>query len=644
MTQTISIAIVGMGPRGLTVLERLVEHAARIADDVALAITVYDEGHCGQGVHRAEQPDHLLINTVASQVTMFAPTGVLSRGDAPSFVEWARAAGYRWVEGRFVRTSSDRGRDITEADHLPRSLLGEYLSWVGGKVRAALPRNVTVAHRRETVVDLVPLARGYEVRVRGGAAGVADYVFLTTGHGCRKPTTNDARFARFAEEHRSDNAKLAYFSAAYPIESLDAIASAATVAIQGFGLTAHDVVSALTVGRGGRFIERDGRLEYVRSGREPTLLLFSRNCLPFAARGINQKGLTGRHEPRFFTPAAVGALRAEALARSGDYRIDFRADVLPLVLKEMAYAYRLAARQGDVAVDTFEPSEDELAAIRAVLWPLEGRSFASFDAFRAFFFDLVRDDLSQALLGNRTSPVKAATDVLRDSREALRAAVEYGGLTPDSHRYFVEEFNAITNRVSFGPPLQRNREWFALHEAGLLDVAGGPGATVTPDESSASFRIEAHYGARAEQWGADVLVVARLDAYSPLTDASPLSKAMLERGVDRPYRNGDYHPGGIDIDAGLNPIGGAGQAQPRLWAIGFPVEGAHFYTHALPRPGIASRQTRDAETCVLSMLEHIATDRASARVSGSASTSAFDTRSRATSRLDVASAMEGSSV
>ena len=70
--KAIAVAIVGMGPRGLTVLERILEHAHSLPEASRLDIEVFEPGDCGQGVHPAGQSDHLLINTVASQVTMFA--------------------------------------------------------------------------------------------------------------------------------------------------------------------------------------------------------------------------------------------------------------------------------------------------------------------------------------------------------------------------------------------------------------------------------------------------------------------------------------------------------------------------------------------------------------------------------------------
>jgi uncharacterized NAD(P)/FAD-binding protein YdhS len=603
--QVIHIAIVGLGPRGLTVLERLREHARRLPAGARLRIVAFDCGEAGQGAHRALQPDHLMINTVASQVTMFAPESAAGEGDR-SLVEWAHEAGYRRAGERFVLAAGDGDAlPITEADYLPRSLLGEYLAWAYRHVVARLPAGIEVIHRRARVTDLIEDAGGYQVIADGLGAQRVDYVFLTTGHGSRKPTDEDRAFAAFVARHAGRNEALAYFASPYPVEGLGRISASSTVAVQGLGLTAHDVISALTLGRGGRYVERDGELHYEASGDEPAIRLFSRNCLPFAARGINQKGLAGRHRARFFTPQAVAAKRRAVLAATGDPRIDFERDVLPLAVCEMAYAYRTALEGREIDPEGFAPTAEELTAIEAILWPLKGWRFESFEAFRPFFDGLFRDDLHEAFKGNVSSPVKAATDVLRDTREALRTAVEYGGLTPASHRRFMEDFNATTNRVSFGPPRRRNLEYLALRRAGLIDIAGGPGARVIADDAQARFRIEADYPGGTARCHADVLVVARLDAYSPLTDASPLSASLLARGLVRPYRNGDYHPGGIDIDAGLHPIDAAGRARANMWAIGFPVEGAHFYTHALPRPLIRSRQTQDAERCVLDLIGSI---------------------------------------
>jgi hypothetical protein len=603
--QLIKVAIIGMGPRGLTVLERMLEHAGTLPAGKRLQVEIFDRRPLGEGVHDSQQPDHLLINTVSSQVTMFAPSSLAGAGEGLSLVQWARLEGYRRIGNLFCRTNVDSSEPITDADHLPRSLLGEYLAWFYQHIAQKLPSHITLNPRPHHVIDLIPGHEGYDVVLENGEISQVDYAVMTTGHGNRQPTAQDQAFSAFAAQQAGKNPHLGYFPTPYPVQDLNAIAPQATVAIQGFGLTAHDVISALTLGRGGRYVEQQGQLKYLPSGEEPRLLLFSRNCLPFAARGINQKGLTGRHVGQFFTPAAMRAQREQVLARTGSPQLDFRHDVLPLIIKEMAYAYRIAAAGQPVAAEGFVPSTEELEAINRILWPLDGQTFACQADYSRFFEALVRDDLEHAFKGNIGSPVKAATDVLRDTREALRVAVEFSGLTPDSHRFFVEQFNAITNRISFGPPKQRNVEYLALHDAGLIDIGGGPGAQVVMDAEHSQFRIDTHYPQHTEQRYADALVIARLDSYSPLSDGAALTKNLLARGLIQPYRNGDYHPGGLHIDVDLHPVGLQGTPEQRLWAIGYPVEGQHFYTHALPRPGIASRQTQDAQRCVLELWESI---------------------------------------
>ena len=599
------LAIIGGGPRALTILERLLEHKERLFRHVNLNVLVIDPGNLGEGSHPTDQADHLLVNTLVSQVTMYPPRSSVGGGTKPSLFDWAVAQGYRRFADGFRVAAASEGEPLAEGNHLPRSLLGRFVADFGREVISALPDNVRVQHVRAWATDVRFENGDYIIDLDNRQTVIARYVILAMGHGKRVPTTDDRRLAAFAQAGRATNPNLAYFASPYPISKLDAIADGARVAIQGLGLTAHDVVSALTLGRGGTYRTESGKLVYVPSGREPRLWLCSRQTLPFAARGINQKGQTGRDTCRFFTPQAVAQIRIRA-SRKGDARIDFENDVLPLIIKEMAYAHRIAEGQEAIDAGGFEPTPEEVRLIRQILWPLEGVSFKTSAEFRKWFLALMSEDLREAYRGNCTSGVKRATDVLRDSREAFRAAVEFGGLTPASHSYFVEQFNPIINRISFGPPLRRNEEWIALFEAGILEVAGGEASRIETSGGDDAYRIALDYPDASESFRVDVVISARLDNYSPFTDSSVLSANLLRHGLLRPFMNGEYHPGGIDIDESLHVKDADGIVQPRLWAVGFVVEGPHYYTHALPRPGIASRQTVDAERIALALYDDIA--------------------------------------
>ncbi|MGW7535871.1 FAD/NAD(P)-binding protein [Amycolatopsis sp. NPDC054798] len=601
------LAIIGGGPRALSILERLVEHRKRLPNHTSLDVVVIDPGNLGEGSHPTDQPSHLLINTLASQVTMRPPLSSVGDDSTPSVLDWAAEQRYRRHVGGTRTPDGDEEQPLTERSHLSRVLLGEYLAAFGREVVSALPLNIRVEHVRARAIDVRFEDEVYAIALDNGQTVVAHYSVLAMGHGHRAQTEEDRRLADFAQDKKAANPRLAYFASPYPISKLDAITSDARVAIQGLGLTAHDVVSALTLGRGGEYRTEQGKLVYNASGREPRVWLCSRQALPFAARGINQKGRTGRHVCQFFTPQAVAQIRARAAAL-GDARIDFRTDLLPLIMTEMAYAYRTAESGEHVDTAGFTPTPEEIRLIRQILWPLEHESFSSPAEFRRWFLAAMENDLGEAYRGNCTSGVKAATDVLRDAREAFRAAVEFGGLTPDSHRYFVEQFDATVNRVSFGPPLRRNEEWLALFEAGILEVAGGAASRVETPDDEHNYRISLDFPGGPAAVDVDVVVSARLDKYSPRTDSSHLSANLARRGLVRPFMNGDYHPSGIDIDENLRVKKADGRVHSRLWAVGFVVEGPHFYTHALPRPGIASRQTADAERIVLGIFADIAAE------------------------------------
>lgn len=339
----LQVSIIGVGPRGLSILQRISELADQLPEGCSLDVHLIDPGDGGQGTHSARQPAHLLTNTVASQVTMF--TG----GRGPSFTEWAAGIGYREFDAAFYPTGQGAGEAVGEHTYLPRQVLGAYLSWVFDRTVRSLPPQIRVVHHRDRAVDIETSDGGrFAVHLAKGFVLPSDYIFLATGHCERVPTEEDRLYEEFARENADRNPRLRYCPTPYPVHRLQDIAPGSSVAVQGFGLTAHDVISELTVGRGGEFHGSGQDMEYRPSGREPDIRLFSRQCLPFSARGVNQKGVTGQHRPQFFTKEAVLRLQEQAACRRNDPRLDFAGEVLPLLLKEMGYAYRTAQEQRPV--------------------------------------------------------------------------------------------------------------------------------------------------------------------------------------------------------------------------------------------------------------------------------------------------------
>lgn len=90
------ICVVGAGPRGISVTERLLANARQRGPSAGRLVVHLVDPMLGAGgrVWSVDQPDVLLMNTIASQITMFTDESVICEGPVvrgPSLYEWARS-------------------------------------------------------------------------------------------------------------------------------------------------------------------------------------------------------------------------------------------------------------------------------------------------------------------------------------------------------------------------------------------------------------------------------------------------------------------------------------------------------------------------------------------------------------------------
>lgn len=603
------VAIVGFGPRGLSLLERLAAVYRELAPSWTLAIDLVDPGEPGQGAHPADQPDHLLANTVSGQVTMFTDDSVRHAGPiepGPSLMDWARAAGYRRFGSGF-KQAQHGGEVVEENDYLPRSLLGRYFSYVYDRLIEALPPNVVVTYHRCLANDVHRQPGGrYEVVLDNGVRLDANHVVIVTGHGDNDLTEADESLLNRTRALQDTHPRLQFIPRVKPFSVLQSIPKDATVGIQGIGLTAYDIIADLTIGRGGEFhADADRRLRYRPSGKEPRLVVFSRQGIPFCARATNEKGVGGLYKPRFFTRPWIDSIREERYRETGSEQLDFDRDLWPVLVKEMCFAYRLSETGESDAVG-YEPLPRHRAIIDKLLFPFKGKVFDNDESFARAVKQHVEEDVAHAKDGNVSDPVKAATDVLRDVRDYLRYAVDYGGLTECSHRVFLGEAVPNMYRLSAGAPKERNMELLALLEAGLLSFGPGPNAQLDFDEKQACFVLRSTRLVQPASRTFDVLVRARTDCAVELSgQTSPFLRNLLAGGIVRPFMNGAFSPGGLDVDSAQNVVDAQGRVQKRVWALGIPAEGPNFCTYVLPRVQVNSRFLQFSGRCAVSIVADI---------------------------------------
>ncbi|MFP5390352.1 MAG: hypothetical protein ACLGI6_02245 [Gammaproteobacteria bacterium] len=134
----------------------------------------------------------------------------------------------------------------------------------------------------------------------------------------------------------------------------------------------------------------------------------------------------------------------------------------------------------------------------------------------------------------------------------------------------------------------------------MVRLADGPDPAVQVDEERSRFAL---HGAEVQH--ADVLVVAHLDGFSPQRDDTLLMRNLLKRGTVRPYCNGGFHPGGLDVDPGHHPLDRLGRPATNVWALGWLTEGPHYQNTMLPAPQAQAPEIMQAERCVAALFTEL---------------------------------------
>ena len=604
------IGIIGVGPRGLTILERIVANE-RVRKSSEVQIYLFDPNEPGVGCHDPEQSDYLLVNTVAGQITQFSDSSVVGAGpilEGPSFHQWLDA------ERRNRRSGHTESTAVAPDAYYSRGLFGRYLHWVYRYLVGLAPAHVKITFIKTAVARAERVEEDAWLLETKNASFCVNYLFLTTGH--TKPAVRDTVVPLSQRERIAT----AVVGDPYPVrQKLAFITPNMTVAIEGMGLTTFDVLAELTVGRGGRFVTSGtGQMDYFPSGQEPRIVAFSRSGLPLTARAVNQKGVSIQYRPRFLFADKLRELRAKR-------KLDFADDVLPLLRADMEYAYYeayLRDRRDPVSallflnqfvcadaaerlalIAQYVPGEDRFSWER-LLSPIPPQALVSHASFNDWLVGYLNQDLADAMKGNVDGPLKAACDVLRDLRDTLRAAIDFGGLTEASHRWLLSEFVPVMNRLAVGPPASRIAEILALTRAGVLNVGFGPGAVCERTSREGFMRISSsRWPEKTEEVHA--LIKARISMHSPQEDSSPLLRGLLDAGHLRLFHNGSFHPGGIEIDRDFNWVSKSGGAISNAWSLGIPTEGVKFYTFVVPRSSVNSTAIVDAGRAVTKMLSMI---------------------------------------
>ena len=584
------LAVVGVGPRGAGLLERIVSNAA-VEAGRPVELHLVDPFPPGGGrVWRDAQSGLLRLNTTTEDLTAFVDATVAMAGPVtpgPTLAEWCRTYGVDLADEELAAEAAAIG----PLEFPTRRLASAYLGWAVDRTLARLPADVTVRTHAQRAVDLDTDASGHEVVVlEDGARLVVDAMVLTGSHVDLAPAPRFAALGAFAAEHG-----LTYLPPDYAGDmDLSAVPAGRNVLVRGFGLDFVDFMVLVTEGRGGRYVTEGGRLRYEPSGAEPHLLVGSRRGVPYHAKPTYRLRVPKPEATRFCTPEAVARLLVDA--EGAGRTLDFRRDVWPLVGREAAWwAYRELAlgHPGRLGCSWAEFTE----TFAALEWESE--------AYRRWIAEVVPDPvdhfdteaIDRPLRGYRSADRAELTRTVRRYVEAdlerradpthsadlgaffaLLAVLPVVGPALGSPRLdprslvddFFGWFMGFFSFWASGPPPDRLEQLLALEEAGVVAFLG-PDLEILADASRGVFV------ATSSACPGEVVAHALVDATLPAFDLSraqdPLLAALLRRGEVTTQVL--FTPGREPLDTGLVRTDGAhrliradGSTVERRFALG----------------------------------------------------------------------------
>lgn len=634
-TRTVTVAIIGAGPRGTSVLERLAANWAALpkANRTRIAVHLIEPYEPGPGhVWRTDQSRHFLMNTPALFPTV-VPVGEAAAERAPSLVplsfdDWRQLM----ADSPDDRLSDDDRKELqslTSADFPSRALYGRYLEWIYSSLTAALGDGFEVVVHRSEAQHVKPLTAGFRVRLSEGGTVVSDAVVLALGH-------LPAQLNPEQEALRDGAARLGlqYWPPNVPADAdWNRLPARKPVLVRGLGLNFFDIITHLTEGRGGSFVSSGlpaGRaLDYHPSGREPLVVAASRRGTPYRAKAKLDSYVPRSIQLRYCTPTRASSFAAEGIQPGFDH------DLWPLLHRDAVWAYYGTLARTAGLPDTFLPSLQEVLDAADHVWrrrleelldgtvapadrlnlealarPFWRQRFASEEEYNRAVLDYLEEDAAGSDRGEN-DPLKMAIGAMNAGRSVIKEIVADGGLTEASWTAELRGwFEPLVEGLASGPPALRIEQLAALARAGIVRFAG-PAPRFELDAALGRFTVSSPW-VEGRKYDAGVLVEAMMPANRVAQNRSVLLRRLLEDGLVR-ARTMMSEDGVPEVSPGIDvskppyrAIGANGLAQENLYVLGLQLSSVQWGTAIAAEAGASldagSRTLRDADDIARAIL------------------------------------------
>lgn len=641
-----NIAIVGAGPRGTSVIERLAKLAIKVPKLATMVhLTVFDPHRPGSGhVWSPKQSPNFLMNTPASFPSV-APERI-STEPGLSFEQFVAAHG----DGRALNERETAAlRAIGRGTYPPRAIYGCYLEHVYDscvRVLEAHP-NFVLNYVAAEVTAVRPQDIGYLLEFRDTQLRDAvvrhlevDAVVLALGHQSAELNPWQKQLQRAAEQTQAT-----YLPPNVPADvDYTNFRPGEQILLRGMGLNFFDALAELSLGRGGIFREVSNepghRLEYIASGKEPRLIAASRRGTPYWGKPVVDEFIPAEINLRFFHPEELIGKIVEARHTNPEAALSFSRHIWPQLHRDILWAYYAQCMAPEQAEATAE-SNSFLAGLEEILeaehregnqvWLSELRTYISqfsdlswldvpslarpFDQIGFASHEEYQNAVREYLVQNARhsskgihDPLSRAIMTMNAGRMLIKDLVTKGILDEQSRIEEVQaHFEPLVEGLSSGPPLERIEQLLALSRASLVDFIG-PEPEFGFDDLSGKFTASSPW-VDTELYDAKVLCEAMMPANRVLQNNTALITQLLADKVGRPHtwRNSEGEQmAGSGFDVVGEPyrlVNGEGLVHRGIFVLGLQLSSAQWGTAIAAQAGDlsapAAQTLHDAEQIVI---------------------------------------------
>lgn len=629
-----TIVIVGGGPRGVSVLERLIAILNSRKKLEEVRIVLVDKVQPGAGaIWETKQTRVLCMNTLANAVTLFTEPGSTISAPilpGPTLYEWIKATQYKSYpdDQDIVDRFAEELKEIRPESHPSRALYGEYIQWFYNRTKAKIPSYVKFEEKIATV-ERVERKDEYDVLYLNDGTTINSNATVIAS-GWERPAFNQEE-SKLNDEITKYNAdkpedkKLHWIEPNNPIEqNVEIIPAGENVIARGLGMGFFDFVSLVTIGREGKFIgdQTSIDLEYKPSGKEPKIFVSSGRGYPYLPKSLYDS--LPPDSPLLRLKKVIQQINEEyPIEKDGWSKklVDFTKQVFPAIIHDAYDAFyttlwtfypekvhkpieeirEIIDKQDALAL--YQGPTEELKSVADEHPDLDRynlKKCQSIEELTQNVCDLIGKDLLESHLAY-TSPQKSFLWAISCCRKPA-SILGVGRYSQESRRAIYSKLMNFGQMVGSGPPAFRTAQLRALIKAGIVKFLGGrptieikENGFVAKSETTNNIEISSRY-----------LVDAWMHRVDSRLSRPGLTKNLVEQGIGRPFPV-RFESGEIVDSASLevDPITRRlvrkdGAIDSRIHLIGIPTWSQMPDTTISPMPGTNPLMLQETDKAAVS--------------------------------------------